>query len=324
MTITDNAVYVDGRRTDNPQNLEETYEVMRDRGGMAWIGLYRPGLEEIRSVADEFSLHELAIEDALTGHLRSKLERHGDTLFMVLRAARYLDDVGKVEFGELHVFVGADFVVTVGHAHSPNLVKVRHRLEAAPELLALGPQAVLYAILDEAAKQYEAVAGGLETDIDEIEDELFSAGPDTARRIYKLSREVIEFQGATHTLRAVLEALERGAEKYHLDLELQRRLRDVHDHVMRVVDLVDTFRVLLQSALTVHATFVARQRNEEVKKVFSWAAILFTSALVGTLYRMNFDFMPGLAWPLGYPFVIGLMLAMGVVLYLSFRHRKWL
>lgn len=324
MTMVDNAVYVDGRRTDNPLNLDETYEVMRARGGMAWIGLYRPDREEIRSVADAFSLHELAVENALTGHQRSKLERSGDTLFTVLRPARYLDDVKKVEFGEMHVFVGPDHVVTVGHAHPPNLAKVRQQLEAAPELLARGPQSVLYALMDEVANQYEAVAGDLETEIDEIEDDLFRAGPDMARRIYKLSREVIEFQGATHTLKAMLEALKRDAEKSHLDLELQHRLRDVQDHVIWVVERVDTFRVLLRSALTVNATFMAQQRNEDVKKIFSWAAILFASALVGTLYGMNSAFMRGLAWTLGYPIAIGLMLAMGVVLYLSFRHRKWL
>ncbi|MET1087752.1 MAG: magnesium and cobalt transport protein CorA [Arthrobacter sp.] len=352
MTMVDNAVYVDGRRTDNPKNLDETYEVMRERGGMAWIGLYRPGLEELRSVAEEFSLHELAVEDALNGHQRAKLERYGDTLFTVLRPARYLDDVEKVEFGELHVFVGPDFVVTVRHAESPNLAKVRHRMEAAPELLSLGPQAVLYAILDEVADQYEPVVAGLENDIDEIEDELFSAGPDVARRIYELSREVIEFQRATHPLRAMLDALERGAEKYHLDLELQRRLRDVHDHIIRVVERVDAFRVLLQSALTVHATLVAQQQNdemqrlsesslaqneemrhlseaslaqnEEVKKISAWAAILFAPTLVGTVYGMNFDHMPELGWPLGYPFAIGLMLAMGIVLYATFKRRKWL
>jgi magnesium transporter len=211
---------------------------------------------------------------------------------------------------------------------------------------------VLYAILDEVVDQYEPVVAGLENDIDEIEDELFSAGPDVARRIYELSREVIEFQRATHPIRAMLEALERGAEKYHLDLELQRRLRDVHDHAIRVVERVDAFRVLLQNALTVHATLVAQQQNEEmqrltesslaqneemrhlseagltqneeVKKISAWAAILFAPTLVGTVYGMNFENMPELAWPLGYPFSLGLMLAMGIVLYISFKHRKWL
>ncbi|MDQ4047513.1 MAG: magnesium and cobalt transport protein CorA [Actinomycetota bacterium] len=338
MTIVDNAVYVDGCRTANPKNLDETYEVMRERSGMAWIGLYRPDHAEIQSVAEEFSLHELAVEDALNGHQRSKLERYEDTLFTVLRPARYVDSVEKVEFGELHVFVGPDFVVTVRHAESPNLARVRRRLEDTPELLALGPQAVLYAILDEVVDQYEPVVLGLENDIDEIEDELFGADPDVARRIYELSREVIEFQRATHPLRSMLEALQRGSEKYALDVELQRRLRDVQDHVIRVVERVDAFRVLLQNALSVNATLVGQRQNEEmrhlsesslaqneeVKRISSWAAILFAPTLVGTVYGMNFDHMPELGWELGYPFAVGLMLAMGLVLYLSFKRRGWL
>ncbi|MFJ6281383.1 magnesium and cobalt transport protein CorA [Arthrobacter subterraneus] len=338
MTTVDNAVYVDGCRTDNPRSLDETYEVMRNRGGMAWIGLYRPELDELRSVAEEFSLHELAVEDAQDGHQRSKLERYGETLFTVLRPARYLDDVEKVEFGELHVFVGPDFVVTVRHAESPNLARVRQRLEADAKLLALGPQAVLYAILDEVVDQYSPVVAGLENDIDEIEDQLFGDDPDVARRIYELSREVIELQRATHPLGVMLEALERGAEKYQLDLELQPRLRDVHDHVLRIVDRVDAFRTLLQNALSLHATLVAHRQheemrnlsesalaqNEEVKKFFSWAAIIFALTLVGTVYGMNFEFMPELGWTLGYPFAIALMILMAVGLYLSFKYKKWL
>jgi magnesium transporter len=338
MTMVDNAVYVNGHRTDNPRNLDETYEVMRERGGMAWIGLYRPEAAEIQSVASEFNLHELAIEDALHGHQRAKLERYGDTLFTVLRPARYLDDVEKVEFGELHVFVGPDFAVTIRHAESPDLARVRRRLETDPDLLNLGPQAVLYAILDEVVDQYEPVVAGLENDIDEIEDELFGSNPDVTRRIYELSREVIEFQRATHPLRGMLESLLRGSDKYSLDLELQRRLRDVHDHVLRLVERVDGFRALLQNALTVNAALVGQRQNEEmhhlaesslaqneeVKKISSWAAILFAPTLVGTVYGMNFNYMPELDWAFGYPFALALMLVMGIVLYLSFKSRKWL
>jgi magnesium transporter len=148
VAIVDNGVYVNGQRTANPENLDETFELKRDHRGMAWIGLYRPDNAEIQSVANEFALHELAVEDALHGHQRSKLERYGETLFAVLRPARYLDAEEVVEFGELHVFIGPDFVVTIRRAESPDLAKVRRRLEALPELLALGPQAVLYAILD--------------------------------------------------------------------------------------------------------------------------------------------------------------------------------
>ena len=163
MPIVDNAVYVSGRRIQNPASLEETFEYMSERGGMAWIGLFRPSPEEIQQVAAEFALHPLAVEDALSGHQRAKLERYGDTLFTVLRPARYIDDTETVEFGELHVFVGPNFVVTIRHAESPDLARVRQRMEDQPELLALGPEAVLYAILDEVVDEYHPVALGWRT-----------------------------------------------------------------------------------------------------------------------------------------------------------------
>jgi magnesium transporter len=338
MTLVDNAVYVDGRRSADPTSLNETYELLRARRGMAWIGLYRPDMQEIRSVAKEFDLHPLAVEDAITAHQRAKLERYGTTLFTVLRPARYLDDVEEVEFGELHIFTGEDFVVTIRHAEAPDLGRVRRRLEAAPALLKLGPEAILYAILDQVVDEYLPVVAGLENDIDEIEDQLFTGDPAVSRRIYELSREVIEFQRATHPLLNMLVALESGFDKYKVDLELQRNLRDVHDHAIRVVEQADSFRVLLQNALSVHTTLVGQQQNdemrslteaslaqnEEVKRISSWAAILFAPTLVGTIYGMNFTHMPELRWTAGYPLAIALMVATSVTLYLVFKRRGWL
>jgi magnesium transporter len=338
MTLVDNAVYVDGRRSADPASLNETYELLRARRGMAWIGLYRPDMQEIRSVAKEFDLHPLAVEDAITAHQRAKLERYGTTLFTVLRPARYRDDVEEVEFGELHIFTGEDFVVTIRHAEAPDLGKVRRRLEAAPALLKLGPEAILYAILDQVVDEYLPVVAGLENDIDEIEDQLFTGDPAVSRRIYELSREVIEFQRATHPLLNMLVALESGFDKYKVDLELQRNLRDVHDHAIRVVEQADSFRVLLQNALSVHTTLVGQQQNdemrslteaslaqnEEVKRISSWAAILFAPTLVGTIYGMNFTHMPELRWTAGYPLAIALMVATSVTLYLVFKRRGWL
>ena len=247
MTLVDNAVYVDGRRTADPRSLEETYELLRDRHGMAWIGLYRPDAAKIRSVAGEFDLHPLAVEDAVKAHQRAKLERYGTTLFTVLRPARYLDDVERVEFGELHVFTGRDFAVTIRQAEAPDLGRVRDRLEQAPALLRLGPEAILYGILDQVVDEYAPVVAGLENDIDEIEDQLFKGDPAVSRRIYELSREVIEFQRATQPLLGMLTSLEAGFDKYEVDVELQRSLRDVHDHAIRVVERADSFRALLQN-----------------------------------------------------------------------------
>ncbi|WP_440707970.1 magnesium and cobalt transport protein CorA [Herbiconiux sp. YIM B11900] len=338
MAIIDNAIYVDGHRTGSPYSLDETYELLRERDGMAWIGLYRPRPEELRSVADEFGLHPLAVEDALTGHQRAKLERFGDTLFVVIRPARYLDATETVEFGEVHVFVGPGFVVTVRHAENPDLRAVRHRMEGEPELLRLGPEAVLYTILDEVVDGYEPVIAGLENDIDEIQDQLFGNAPEVSRRIYELLREVISFQRAIGPLPQMLDRLLKGSEKYRVDLELQRSLRDVMDHVLRTVDKADGFRSLLENALTVHSTLVTQQQNEEtrrltetglaqneeIKKISSWAAILFAPTLIGTIYGMNFDVMPELHWPFGYPLAVLGMLAMGGVLYVVFKRKRWL
>ena len=338
MPIIDNAIYVDGVRTENPASLSETFELMHARGGMSWIGLYRPSADEIREVAEEFGIHQLVVEDALSGHQRSKLERYGDVLFMVLRSARYLDSTEEVEFGEIHVLVGPEFVVTIRHAESPDLGKVRHRLEGDPALLTQGPEAVLYAILDEVVDEYAPVLAGLENDIDEIESQLFEEGVDATQRIYELGREVIDFQRATQPLSGMLDALLRGSEKYHVDEELQRYLRDVLDHTLRIADRVTTFRTVLDNALTVESTIVARRQNEEmrrmtelsirqndeVKRISGWAAILFAPTLVGTVYGMNFDNMPELHWAFGYPMAIGLMLAMGVGLYVAFKRKGWL
>lgn len=336
--LIDNAVYVDGRRTGDPASLTDTYTVMRQNDGMAWIGLYRPSAAEIQSIAEEFGLHPLAVEDALSGHQRAKLERYGDTLFVVLRPARYLDASEEVEFGELHLFVGPDFVVTIRHAESPGLARVRRRLEAAPELLAMGPEAVLYAILDEVVDEYVPVIAGLENDIDEIEDQIFAGDEAVSRRIYDLSREVIDFQRATRPLIAMVEALRRGSDKYAVDLELQRSLRDVLDHTLRIVERADAFRAILENALNLNTTLVAQRQNDEmrrmtelglaqndeVKKISAWAAILFAPTLVGSVYGMNFDVMPELHWAWGYPFAMLLMLGVGAGLYGAFKLRKWL
>ncbi|KQZ04986.1 transporter [Microbacterium sp. MEC084] len=332
MPIIDNAVYVAGRRIENPASLEDTFEHMRDRNGMAWIGLFRPTTEEIQKVAQEFSLHPLAVEDALSGHQRAKLERYGDTLFAVLLPARYVESRETVELGELHVFVGPDFVVTIRHAESPDLARVRKRMEAVPDLLALGPEAVLYAILDEVVDEYEPVAGGLQNDIDEIEDLLFSDdGAELSRRIYELSREVIGFQRAVDPLSTMLESLLRGADRYGVDIELQRSLRDVLDHTIRIAHRLASYRAILDNALTVNSTLVTRRQtetalaqNEQVKRISGWAAILFGPSIVAGVYGMNFRHMPELEWVWGYPMALALMTVTAVGLYTVFKWRKWM
>ncbi|PSM43004.1 transporter [Streptomyces dioscori] len=333
------ALYRDGVRVATPATLAETFRELREQpDGMAWIGLARPTEEEILSLAAEFDLHPLAVEDAMEAHQRPKLERYGDTLFVVLRAARYLDASEEVDFGELHVFLGPDFLITVRHGAAPDLSAVRRRMEETPELLSLGPEAVLYAILDAVVDGYAPVVSGVQNDIDEIETEVFGGDPWVSRRIYELSREMVEFQRATRPLVGMLHGLMAGFAKYGTDDELQRYLRDVADHVTHTSERVDGFRQALTDILTVNATLVTQQQNaemralaeagfeqnEEIKKISSWAAILFAPTLVGTIYGMNFEHMPELGWTLGYPFAIGLMGVVCASLYVIFKRRDWL
>ena len=330
--LVDSAIYVDGGRLRSPKTLADTYRMFRDEpGSMAWIGLYRPSEEQLLFLARQFALHELAVEDAIVAHQRPKLERYGDTLFVVLRPARYLDDAEEVDFGELHVFVGRDFVLTVRHSETPDLAVVRRRMESDPELLARGPEAVLYAILDAVVDGYAPVVAGLQNDIDEIETEVFRGEASVSRRIYELSREVVEFQRAARPLLRILDALVAGFEKHGIDEELRSYLRDVTDHATIVAERVDSFRQMLQDILTVNATLVTqaqneemKAQNEEVKKISAWAAILFAPTLIGTIYGMNFRRMPELHWYYGYPFALALMAAVCATLYLAFKRRGWL
>lgn len=301
--VVDPGIYRDGQRIENPAELTDTYvRLCAQPGTMAWIGLYRPAEEQLLAVADQFGLHKLAIEDAIVAHQRPKLERYGDTLFVVLRAARYLDELEEVHFGKVHVFVGPHFVLTVRHAEAPDLAAVRRRLQDDPDLLVRGPEAVLYGILDAVVDGYAPVVAGLQHGIDEIETEVFGGDPKVTRRIYELSGEVIEFQRATRPLLDILGGLAVGFDKYGTDEELRRDLADVADHATTVAERVDGFRQTLADILTLNATLVSQAQNEEirqltiasyaqnedVKKVSAWAAILFAPTIVGTMYGMNF------------------------------------
>ena len=338
-SVIDSAIYEAGQRTANPTSIAEAAEMLHDRpAAMAWIGLFQPPPSQLTSVAETFGLHELALEDAIVAHQRPKLERYGPTLFLVLRAARYLDDVEEVEFGEIHLFVGANFVITVRHSLAPDLAGVRRRMESDPEFLSRGPEAVLYAILDRVVDGYAPVVAGLQKDIDEIEVEVYRGDPKVSRRIYELSREVIDFQRSTRPLLTVLAGLEAGFEKYNTDEELQRYLRDVTDHATTVVERADGFRQILSDILTLNATLVNQAQNEEikrlteasfaqneeVKRISAWAAIIFAPTLIGTIYGMNFVSMPELQWAFGYPFALLLMVVVSVGLFLVFKARDWL
>jgi magnesium transporter len=349
--IVDSAIYVDGRRAVEPASLQETYEACREQRGVAWIGLYEPTEEELSSVAEEFGLHPLAVEDAIKAHQRPKLERYDGTLFVVLRPARYIDETETLEFGEIHVFVGEDFVVSVRHGEASKLDRVRRELETVPELLRRGPVAILYAIMDQVVDDYAPVLAGLENDVDEIETDVFGGNTGVSRRIYELSREAIQFRRATAPLVEALSILVED-DAYRVDPEVRRYLRDVRDHTLRITDKVVALGELLQNILSVNLTLVnlsqseevtkltemsIRQteevkaltqasiaQNDQVKKISAWAAMLVVPTIVTGVYGMNFDHMPELHWIFGYPFALALIVLVSAGLYFVFKRSGWL
>jgi magnesium transporter len=322
------AIYEDGLRVGAPEDLRELSAACRADGKLVWVGLYEPTAEQFADVARDFDLHPLAVEDTVNAHQRPKLERYGTTLFLVLRPARYIDETETVEFGELHVFVGPQFVITVRHGEASGLHRVREALEGRPDLLKRGPVAIMHAIVDRVVDDYVPVIAGVENDIDEIEDDVFDGSAAAARRIYDLTREVIDFQRATVALPDILRRL---IDDVASDDEERRYLRDVEDHALRVHDQTTRFRELLQNILSVNLTLETKTlnetsiaQNEEVKKISAWAAILFAPSVVGTIYGMNFKHMPELKWELGYPMALGLMLLVSLALFAVFKRRRWI
>ncbi|WP_247596034.1 MULTISPECIES: magnesium and cobalt transport protein CorA [unclassified Rhodococcus (in: high G+C Gram-positive bacteria)] len=326
-----NDVYVDGVLNSSLDTLEQTFAVLDATGGTAWIALSEPDIDaatnDLISLARRFDSHELAIEDAKKGHQRAKSERYGSTLFLVVRPAIYLDTEEEVAFGEIHCFVGVNFFIAINHVadiDDRHIARSVHRLRGKPALLSTGPQAILWAVLDTVVDAYGPVIDGLDNDIDEIEHQLFAGEVAVGRRIYELFSEVTDFQKATRPLIGILDGLLRGSEKYRVGIELDRRLRDVQDHIIRVAERADTFHSLLQNALALNATVVAQKQNDVTKSISAWAAILFTPTLIGAIYGMNFEIMPELKWTFGYPFALALMALTGIGLWGVFKIKQWL
>src|ERR687889_1783618 len=252
--IADNASYVDGRRAaQQPGSLQETYEVLRQLDGVAWIDLYNPTQEEYEPIAQELELPSRVIEDAIKPQQMPNLVRYGDSLFVVLKTARYLDEPEKVEFSEVHVLVGKDFIVTVRYEEIPALEEVRRRLEGEPELLRQGPQPILHEIMDQIVDDYEPVLEGLGEDIEEVEGEVFGGNAGVSQRIYELSGELLQFQRATSPLARALE-LVAESDEHDIDPEVRSYLRDLHDRVLRVKEPTETYRDMLSDILVVNLT----------------------------------------------------------------------
>lgn len=322
--IVDCAVYERGERRSGDLDIEGAHDVCRGTESFVWLGLHEPSKEEFESVRGEFGLHELAVEDAINAHQRPKLEIYGDTLFMVLRTARYIDSTETVEFGEILLFVGEGFVISVRHGAASELQGVRAQVEARPDLLRCGPGAVLHAIVDRVVDDYEPVIAGIEDDIEEIEHQVFSTNhSNPAERIYQLQREVVQFHRAMGPLLEPLRKLASGDIPL-IHENVRAYFRDVHDHALRADENSTTFRELLHGALEANLAQVTMRQNADVRKISAWVAILAAPTMIAGIYGMNFDFMPELRTPLGYPAVLLLMIAICTLMYRGFHRNGWL
>ena len=298
-------------------------EAAGEDGTFVWLGVVEPSESEFKAIAGEFGLHELAVEDAVRAHQRPKLEEYGETLLVVVKTARYVDPKEVIEVGELAVFVAPGFVISVRHGNA-DLAPVRARLERRPDLLEHGPGAVLYAIVDHVVDRYVEAAHGFDEDVREVELQVFSGdGQNPTERIYKLEREVLEFQAATAPLAEALEDLCRG-DVAVVPAALHEYFRDVEDHLRRVSGRIENFRQLLDRALEANLTQVSMRQNEDMRKISAWVAIAAVPTMMAGIYGMNFEHMPELEWRFGYPLVLTVILTACLFLYWRFKRAGWL
>jgi magnesium transporter len=333
--MVDCGVYADGKRLPGKYThaaaLNKVHELeAKGQDAFVWIGLHEPDHYQMQAVADVFGLHELAVEDAVCAHQRPKLERYDKTLFLVLKTVNYVEHESIanareiVETGEIMIFVGADFVVTVRHGEHSGLAGVRKRMDASPALMALGPYAIMHAIADHVVDSYLDITDSVETDIDAMEENVFSPRHQTnIDHIYMLKREIVELRRSVSPLTLALQRL--GTDHNDLiSVEVRRYLRDVLDHNIQASDRIASYDDMLSSLVQAALGKVAMQQNVDMRKISAWVAIAAVPTAMAGIYGMNFEHMPELQWTWGYPAVLLVMATVCTLLYRTFRHNHWL
>ncbi|WP_344690308.1 magnesium/cobalt transporter CorA [Blastococcus jejuensis] len=327
--VVDCAVYVDGRRID-PTDPHDALREATERDGFVWLGLYEPSEGELAGIAGRYGLHPLAVEDAVYAHQRPKLEQYDDGIFMVLKTATYVAHEQLtatsevVDTGEIMVFLGANYVITVRHGHHGGLTALRRSLEQQRELLCLGPSAVLYAIADHVVDDFVDVAAAVEDDVDELEASVFSdRRADDIGRLYQLKRELMSLRRAVSPLENPLQKLANRQVDVVPDA-MRSYFRDVEDHAIRVRDQVGSLDELLTSILQASLARTSQADNEDMRKISAWAGIIAVPTAIAGIYGMNFSYMPELDWRWGYPMVLLLILTACVLLYRGFKRNGWL
>jgi magnesium transporter len=325
--IVDSALYRMGQRMEvdcEPHEYDTFRSKATEPGDFVWVGLYRPTADELADVAKSFGLHHLAVEDAVKAHQRPKLENYDDSLFLVLKTLWYVDEADAVETGEINIFLGHDFVVTVRHGHGSQLQSARAFLESQAGVLTHGPSAVVYAVSDTVVDGYLAVVNELEVDVDEVEESVFSpARTNDSVRIYTLKREIAEVRRAVMPLR---EPMRRFAEARVPGIEKESGpfFRDVLDHLNQAAETVETLDSLLSTAFDAHLARVSVQQNNDMRKISAGVGLVAAPTLIAAIYGMNFDHMPELGWLLGYPFAVLLMVLASTGLWVFFKKSGWL
>jgi magnesium transporter len=323
--IVDKAIYRAGVRENIDGDISDALDEARKDGEcFVWLGLHEPTKAEFDLVTEEINLHPLAVEDALTAeHQRPKLERYGDTTFVVLKTVGFAETSSKIEIGKIMVFFGEDFVITARHGDVNALVGVRGRLEANPDLLAAGPSTVLYAVCDEIVDRYGAVAHDVEAAIMTLERRVFAPRQgDVTEDIYALKREVLAFRAAEDPLIPVLQDIAKG--RVPACGRTLEYFRDVLDHLLRVDQEVDAANEMLTSVLSAHLALLSKQENQDQRRISAWGAIIMVPTLIAGIYGMNFQDMPELRWASGYPAALGIMGSICAFLFWRFKRGGWL
>jgi len=327
-TVIASASYSAGRRIGDVA-LDDISDVLGKPDTFVWIGLYEPNEPLLRKIQVEFGLHDLAIEDALSAHQRPKVERYDNSLFVVLRTAQLEDPrPGKpcdVRYGEVHMFLGRNFIVTVRHGYATSFTSLRTRAESTPELLKQGPAFVLYVVMDFIVDQYFPIVDALGEELELLEQRVFtqSFSRRTTTQIYKLKRDLMALKRVVTPVIELSARLIRFEDEDMVPSQTRPYFRDVYDHTLRN-DMIDSVRDLLGTALEAHLSLVSVSQNEDTRRLAAWAAIFAVPTAIAGIYGMNFDYMPELRWRLGYPLVLGGIVGICALLYIKFKQAKWL
>jgi magnesium transporter len=322
--VINSIAYRDGRR-ERHLEIEEIPKALADPELFVWLGLYEPDEALLDRVQSAFGLHDLAVEDAHRAHQRPKLERYGESLFLVLRTAQFVGGSDRLEFGETHVFAGRRYVVTVRHGSRKAHIGVRDRCEAEPECLTLGPGFVLYSLLDFVVDQYFPILEELEGQFERIETDVFDGHSEreTTKRIYDLQSDLVHLKRAVFPLIDVCRRLEK-LEGGMMPEEIRVYVRDVEDHLLKIHEMLENLREMSASALSAHLSLLSIAQSDETRRLASWAAIIAVPTAVAGIYGMNFTHMPELDWRFGYPLALGGMTVACLLLYRAFKKSGWL